>query len=245
MIIFEGRNGSSNVVSHLNSNPEIICYPEIMARCGGPRQKKLLRAMAEGEDPTGLIPFKGMQKFFHEPYEDKIQSPRITSIGFKTKLHDICILPEFFPFLVRQNFALVYLFRKNRLKAVISHINALRLNQKTSELNATQPEHVVEKLHVSVSQIQALLERRDFVESLHRWFYDKFTGPKTRICYEEMLQDEARFFSSLQTFLGVEPVATTGKFFKNTSDNLQEAVANYDELRQFCIANGYERFLED
>ena len=46
--IFEGRTGSSFVTSNLNSRENILCYPEILAKQGGEKQRGILNPICKG-----------------------------------------------------------------------------------------------------------------------------------------------------------------------------------------------------
>jgi hypothetical protein len=69
--------------------------------------------------------------------------------------------------------------------------------------------------------------------------------PTLQLYYEDMLRDETAFMGRVFDFLNVTPRAVKGKTLKNTSDDLREAVPNFDVLRARYIGTRYEAMFDE
>ena len=122
-ILFEGRTGSSHLISLLDAHPCIKAYYE-----------ELVPLKASGsKSQISWIEINLQPAFFS----------RYKAIGFKTKLSDVVDPDEFEQCLRGLNTNIIYMYRKNRVKAVISHIRSWLLKQKMNVYNATSANRVL------------------------------------------------------------------------------------------------------
>jgi hypothetical protein len=69
--------------------------------------------------------------------------------------------------------------------------------------------------------------------------------PTLRLYYEDLLIDERTIFARVLSFLEVQPKPLQGGTLKNTSDDLREAISNFDELRSHYLGTPYEQMLDE
>ena len=154
-------------------------------------------------------------------------------------------IPDAFLLLQEQGYRLIYLYRRNILKSIVSHLNSLRLREKFPGMsNAVSEDQVMGQIEVDLPAFDYLLKFRKISESLHHWFFDNFAGDKIKMSYEELLEDEAAFSTRTLRFIGVEQQQLHGAFYKNTPDTLREAVTNYAEFAAKFQGTEYAGFLD-
>ena len=242
-IIFEGRTGSSFIVSCLNSHPNVLCYPEILADSGPAVQKKLLKALIEGRPIEAINPKVAQPRYFHGDVNGKTDLQRV---GFKTKLNQIGYrrLEAFHYFLERHRFKLIYLKRRNIVKSVLSLYNAERLRKKYRSSNAENEHQIQGPIYIDPERFIQDLERREKLERAHEKFYQAFGLDKQIFYYEDLIQSQNLCLSHLLAFLGVKGIPLKGKFLKNTPDSLCDAVLNYEEFHKRLSGTRFEHCLE-
>lgn len=247
-IIFEGRTGSSYVVSVLNQHSSVLCMPEIFGKLGAGKQTEIMSAFLNGSDISQLYPFASDSKYYKKPYELKLTNDLISAYGFKTKLINVANIIEFSYFLEEHNIKLIYLSRLNIVKSVVSKLNALRMRALKGKSNADSRRDVLGPIQVDLNEFAMYLHQREKSEAWHSWFFEQHSGPKINLLYENLMKNEDTFFKCFFNFLNVEPsLAGTQetRFFKNTPDRLSEAVLNYDELLNQYIGTAYEPYFYD
>lgn len=241
VLLFEGRTGSSFVVSSLNTHPNVLCYPEILADRGGNRQRMILDALFAGRPVEHLNPCAANARYFkhgaHLPKD-------LTAVGFKVKLQQVHDVPELHDILVGREVRLVYLRRLNIVKAAVSEINAHRLWRKTGLWNAERADQIQGGIAVDPHRLVKRLRRRERLEAAHRAFFSLYDAPKVEILYEDLMKDEPGFFTRLLDFVGVADRPLQGSFYKNTPDLLHRAIHNYEEVSRFLSRRGFESYLD-
>ena len=241
VVIFEGRTGSSYLVSCLNSHPRVLCYPEILADVGPRRQERIVSAIVNGHPVEKINPYASDKRYYHEPSGQKRD---LEAVGFKTKLYQVRNLERFFFSLQDNAFKLIYLKRKNIIKSVLSLCNAHNLRREYGIWNAEHENRVLGAVHVDPEVFVRKLKERILLESAHEKFYEAYGGEKKIWYYEDLVSDQDGVFCALQNYLNVTHLQLSGKFFKNTPDTLSDAIENYDEIRNLFIGTSFEQFLE-
>jgi hypothetical protein len=246
MIMFEGRNGSSQLVSLLNAHPNILCYPEIAVSLDSEVQIELIKAVAGGRDLRPLTPYAADDTFYPQGFAKKWEAGAFQAVGFKTKVADLKNIVGAIDALENARYHVIYLKRSNPLKAVLSWINGRRIADKTNQWNARAPGDIDGPIQVNMDDFRNGLRHRQLLESLHRWFFDNYRGRKMTVAYEDMLADQAAFLGRVTGFLGSQCVASAfvGSFLKSTPDSLRKAVANYDDLEREYRNTEFARFLD-
>jgi hypothetical protein len=81
-------------------------------------------------------------------------------LGFKTKLVDVLDLPGFTELLHRKKVRVIQMQRRNRVKAVISRINAARLHEASGKWNLYDESDRLPPLEVDIAQFDQYLKER-------------------------------------------------------------------------------------
>lgn len=244
VILFEGRTGSSFTVSCLNSHPNVLCYPEVLAHRSAKEQRQLLKHIFLGK-PLERLPFVMLNKrYFHGGI---VPVQPLQCVGFKTKLQDVARVSKFHGYLHDHNFRMIYLRRRNLIKSALSMLNAHRLVQKFGQghWNASHKEQVQGAMYVSPDDLLAELTVRIRHEVWHQRFFDLYAGKKRVFFYEDLVRDARAFLEGVQDFLDVPYHDLKGVFLKNTPDRLTDAILNYDEIYALFEDTCFERFFEE
>jgi hypothetical protein len=246
LIMFEGRNGSSQLVSLLNAHAHSLCYPELMPGLEMEAQSRAITAVACGTDLREINGYAADDNYYPQGFERKWADGPFTSVGFKSKISDFKNMITAIDELEGADYRLIHLRRQNPLKAVLSWINGQRLAAKTQHWNARHPGEIQGPISVDMGDFKEGLRRRQMVESLHRWFFDNYRRNKIAVYYEDMLSSQYAFLSKILSFLGSPSVqsAFVGCFLKNTPDSLRAAVLNYDDLVREFGKTEFARYLD-
>ena len=227
VILFIERDGSTYLTSMLKSHPDIKADYERFA-------------VLKAKEATGEQQLAWVESFFSAPIIG-----RKGAIGFKTKLVDVLDKEGFRRVLNQRRCHIIQMTRNNIVKAVISRINARRLYEATGYWNLYKEEQRMPPLIIDLDEFdQFLKEREEAIKELN-----EFTGalelPKTEIVYEDLLQDKDIVLERLYAFLNIEPKAVESKPLKHTSDDLREAVDNFDELRAKYAGTKYKAMFDE
>ena len=71
-------------------------------------------------------------------------------------------------------------------------------------------------------------------------FVESLPLPVLRIAYEDLMTDEESFFRRIYDHLGVKYCELRGPTVKNISDDLRQAITNFDELRSIYAKTDYQ-----
>lgn len=225
VLLFEGRTGSSYLTTSLDSHPKVHALEEA-----------LVRLKKEGHEAQE----RWIRKALTPPLIG-----RWGSIGFKTKLRDISDPARFSALLKELDVKIIHMQRKNRVKVTVSEINCNILHQKTNYYNIYKEEDRLAPVSIDVEQFKRVLKMREDLDSQLKHFVEELRLPTLELYYEDILRDEADVLHRTYNFLGVPPILTKGTSFKNTSDNLREALLNFDELRAEFIGTPYENMFDE
>ena len=135
--------------------------------------------------------------------------------------------------------------RRNRVKTAISEVNCNILKEKTNQYQAYKPEDKLQPHIIPLEDFSYALDLREKLDGELTQFVDSLELEVCPIYYEDMLIDEENFMKNVYGKLGVPYVETSGKTFKNTSDDLKESVINFNELRDAYIGTMYESMFDE
>jgi LPS sulfotransferase NodH len=211
VVLFPGRVGSTYLISALQQHPDVHADGE---RLDGMREKGAGRQL-EWADSYLRGPMVGSHK----------------AIGFKTKLRDVLDPTGFANLLERRLAHLVVLGRRNDVKHAVSRITAKELHATTNRWNRFDAREGVAPVTIDVERFDALLER---IARDKQQIVDYAAGlpvPQLHLDYEELLVDHDAAFGRVLDHIGVARRPLEGATLKNTSDDLRDAIVNFDELR--------------
>lgn len=227
VVLFLERDGSTYLIGMLNSHPEIKTVYErfaVMRQKGQNAQEQLAWAT----------------EFFTPPFIG-----RKAAIGFKTKLVDVLDPEPFAQLLHEKECRVIHMRRRNRVKAVVSKINARRLYEATGNWNLYDKTDRRPPMNVAPEQFAALLQEREELDEELRSYVEQLSLPKLTVCYEDLLQDRDGVLQDVFAFLGVRPHPVEETTMKHTKDDLREALENFDALRARYEGTEYEQMFDE
>lgn len=227
VILFIERDGSTYLSSLLISHPEIQAVYErfaVLKQKGGQAKEQL----------------DWMRSYYTPPIIG-----RKAAIGFKTKLVDVIDRDGFTRILQEKGVSVIQMQRYNRVKAVISRINARRLHDKSGNWNLYKEEDRLPPMEVDPALFAQYLQEREAADEELDQYVAGLNLPKLRIRYEDLLTSRDEVLDSLFAFLNVRPLRLEGKTLKNTSDDLRDVVLNFDVLRQQYLGTPYAPMFDE
>lgn len=225
VILFEGRTGSSYLVTSISKHPNVRAGWEELV------QLKPLghEAQAEWADKALTAPLIG----------------RFGAVGFKTKLRDIANPTQFSQLLRERNVKVVHMQRRNRVKVAISEINCNVLHARTGSYNVYKEDDRLPPIRIDVAEFKSTLAMREQLDSDLKGFVDDLQLPTLDIYYENILLDEPNTLKTTYEFIGVTPRITKGASYKNTNDDLRNALLNFEELKASVSGTPYEDMFDE
>jgi LPS sulfotransferase NodH len=227
VILFIERDGSTYLTSLLISHPDIQAIYEHFAVL---RQK----------GATGANQLAWAEELYSPPLIGKSKA-----VGFKTKLVDVLDIEGFSELLRRRQVKIIQMRRRNRIKAVVSRINARRLYDATGNWNLYDKSDRMPPIEIELPLFETYLEEREAADDALQAYVEQLQLPTLKIVYEELLVDKDNILSSVFDFLNVTPKPVQEKTLKHTSDNLREVVLNFDQLRSRYQGTPYENMFDE
>ena len=234
-LVFQARSGSTYLTELLDSHPSILAQKEVFANLKR-RGKKRDWSKAE----TTQRQLEWMDEYYAAP-----PSLGVQSWGFKTKYADIRDKSGFAEILRKRDVRLIVLLRRNRVKVVVSFLNAVRLKRATGRWNMRGDLERLPPFSIDPEEFDGWL--RQFEEALGyiRQFADTLGQPKLDVEYEDLISAPGPTLRSICSFLGVPYVKMQSPTRKNTSDDLRRVVLNFDELRSCYAGTKYEPMFDE
>lgn len=236
VIFFYERSGSSWLVDMLNNHSEISCLPEVFSLNWN-----------TGEKEKRGQPIHNTETQVKEQLNRIYGKPKTKARGFKFKYP---VQYNHYPHVVdflnenKKDIRIIFLYRKNKLKGAISSQNNVRLRTLNQKSNLTGKDKGLPPLELNIQKAIKYTqnrERSDF--NFFKWA--KEFSHLHVITYEDLLDDTTSTFKGVCDFLNVSPAYNpTSKVRKSTPDSIQQAITNYDELREQLRCHPLEKYLE-
>jgi hypothetical protein len=137
------------------------------------------------------------------------------------------------------------MYRRNRVKAVVSRINGGRLYKKTGMWGLFEESNRMPPLEIDPEEFDQFLKHREKVDSELEDYVNHLGLPLFRLCYEDLLGKKDESLERLFQFLGARPMSVTGQTLKITSDDLRAAIVNFDQLRANYVGTQYEPMFDE
>jgi len=227
VVLFIERDGSTYLMSLLISHPNIHAVYERFA-------------VMKQKEQDAEAQLQWARKFYTPPLLS-----RIGAIGFKTKLVDIENLDGFSGLLREKKCRIVYMNRRNHVKAVVSRINARRLHEEVGTWNLYDEKDRMPPMIIAPEEFDAYLCERKQAESELNSYVDGLQLPTLQVCYEDLVTDRDGVLQYVFDFLDVPPEPVESKSIKHTSDNLHDVIINFDELKTDYVGTAYEAMFEE
>lgn len=227
VILFIERDGSTYMISMLESHPAIATVYERFAVM---RQK--------GEDAAAQLAWA--RDFYAAPIVGSTGA-----IGFKTKLVDVLDPQGFAALLQEKNVRVIQMQRRNRIKAVVSRINARRLYEATGNWNLYNKSDRISSLDIDPDTFAQYLREREEADAELTAYVNALDLPKLLVTYEDLLLNRDAVLQEIFSFLDVAPHPVQEKTIKHTKDDLREVVENFDQLRAAYVGTPYEAMFDE
>jgi LPS sulfotransferase NodH len=227
VILFFGRDGSTYLSSLLESHPDIR---QLYEQFGGMRKK--------GQGAKEQLDWA--RDFFTPSVIG-----RVGAVGFKTKIADVLDLEGFARLLREKRCHIIQMRRLNLVKAVVSRFTGRRLNEETGRWNLYKQEDRQPAMRVDPVEFDTYLKERESAYAYLETYVRQLDLPTLKIFYEDLMLDRDAVVRSVLAFLRVKPRALVGTTLKHTSDNLREAILNFNELRAHYRGSEYEAMFDE
>ena len=224
VLLFIGRTGSTYLTQALSSHPEIApgANWEPLEGKDGDKQLQAVRKLLT-QPPYGWHP----------------------AVGFKTKFK-VVKDPEGLAKLLRELGArIIVMQRRNSIKQVMSWLNAQRIHGATGYWNLYNKEDRLPPATIDVAEFDRRLEQVEKEKRALESYAKNMELPTLLLYYEDLLVDQRATLERVFSFLGVRFEPVQGGAIKNTSDDLREAVSNFDELRSHYVGTPYGQMFDE
>jgi len=230
VIIFQGRVGSTYLTEALDKHSEIVCWKEYFTTITD-HLDLYERKKRNKKGPTQL---EWLDNFYSSP------PMSCSAVGFKTKLKDVLDMEGFSQPLIKHHAKIIHLQRRNKVKLTVSKINAVRLNEATGDWNLYNESQRPEQINIDFEQFDSWLKDCEKRANTEAAFLSKMNLPMINIYYEDLFKENTDSLNKIMNFLGVEFENVQGDALKTTSNDLKEAIENFDELAARYKGTTYE-----
>jgi hypothetical protein len=170
---------------------------------------------------------------------------RYKAIGFTVKLIQLADSGSFARLLQEMNCRIIHLSRRNRVKAVVSHINGKRLKDATGKWGLFKEEDRPSAFEIDPVEFDKVLHHREQMDRELESYVDGMQLPKLFVCYEDLLLNRDAFLNRIFSFLEVKPLKVEGATLKITSDDLHDVLLNFNELKARYAGTMYEKMFDE
>lgn len=227
VMLFVERDGSTYLTSMLQIHPAIEARYETFA--------VLEQRGVSAEEQLGWA-----RDFLTPPLVG-----RRGAIGFKTKLVDVLDRDGFTRLLHERRAKIIHMQRMNRIKAVVSRINAFRLHEATGKWNLYDESERRPPMEIDVEEFHELVGEREKADEELEAYVHTLQLSTMRVRYEDLQLDKDSVARDVLAFLGVPHMALTGRPKKHTKDDLREVIINFDELRASFTGTSYVEMFDE
>lgn len=219
LMIISGRSGSSYLRALINQDERILMLGEMLARKDNIQQQKTVKDFFEGQ--------VGDNNYLNQK----------AVLGFKTKLNDIQNLPDFLTLINSYNPQVIINRRQNYLRQAISRERMLVLLSQTKEKygvghhSPRSRDDIVSPIKVDVDSVYRFTREFEARDKLIADFAEKLNRKPITLYYEDFAVNPKLAIDNLSEILGLKiNVENYNITYKNTANDLREAISNYDEL---------------
>jgi LPS sulfotransferase NodH len=226
LILFEGRTGSTWLCDMLDAHPHVRCQHEILKPAG-----------RKGGQDAILARFR---KAVTQPGKSGKQV-----LGLKAKLNQVGDVDAFRQLLVELNVDIIHMKRRNLVKQVISELRSIELAEKTGKPTLYKEEDRVPAAAIDPATFRTKFQQRLKREAVMDEYVQDLPLRNMLLFYEDLQVDRERTLAKVFEFLGVPGHNVTSNLLKHTSDDLRDAVQNFDELKATLAGTPYETMFDE
>lgn len=228
VLLFEGRTGSTHLIRSLDLHPRVRAMDERLSSILHLR----LGARTQYLWASWALRWTGFGRY--------------DACGLKTKFRDVADPAGFARLLTARGATIIHMRRRNRIKLVVSVLNASRLRDATGKWNLETEADRLPAFEIKIEVFKRLLEATEKRDRALEEYIDSLGLDVVAIDYEDLLADEQSVFNRVFGALGVEPIEIEKRsVLKGTSDDLRDAIVNFDELRAAFIGTPYEMMFDE
>lgn len=225
VLLFEGRAGSTFLIEHLDSHPQIRAHKEIL----GPLRKDPPQAQL---DRTRDVLTR---RLIH----------RYKAVGFKTKLR-ILNDPEGFSALLHElDVKIIHLKRRNRVKEALSELLSNILKSRINDYNIYDSKKRLDPIHLDYKKFNWTLRFREDLDSKLDEYISKLKLPVLSIIYEDILLGLDDQLNRIFSFINVKKAKTYSKMVKHTNEDLKKVITNFSEIKDQYVHTKYETMFDE
>ena len=220
LMVVSGRSGSSYLTKLVDRDNRLVMLGEMLVGKTELQQKQILHDFFQG-------------KLKNESFLGKK-----AAIGFKTKLNDVIDRQNFLNLIKQHQPIIIINRRRNFLKQAISRARMLVLLENTAKKYGKRHHSPVDKSDIvpaiKVDPDWIYRTAKNFAQrdkELEK-FSHKLNDRVATIYYEDFAVEPTVAIAKLSEILEIDiNIDNYDVTYKNTSDDLRQAVSNYDELK--------------
>jgi hypothetical protein len=125
------------------------------------------------------------------------------AVGFKTKPANVIDIDAFTRLVKDRNCKILQLTRRNRVKAVISHLNGKRLAEATGMWGLFDEDNRPKPFSIDPVEFNDVLKHRETVDKELEQYVKSLALPTLAFHYEDLLVNEPKVLTNIFSFLGV------------------------------------------
>jgi LPS sulfotransferase NodH len=246
------------MATRLNSHPHIVCHGEVLLPAV-PREPSLRGWLAERGYPRYARAVPALRRSFLDWVVAGQQEHDVKAIGLKLMYDQISLVPKIsynvppvgrilhdvgmLRWLRDHDALIIHTLRRNHLKTVVSHARAAHTSEYHRRGESQSPGGV--QIALPLRGLKARLNRIDLAERVARGAIKGM--PTVEVWYEDYVGSqrvdvEKRICAELGQDVPVGGLQSA--LVKVSSDNLREAISNYDEVAALLAGTRFEVFLE-
>jgi LPS sulfotransferase NodH len=228
LIVSQSRTGGTHLTSTLHAQRNIRCVSEPYPH---------LKLVTHSD-----------QILWSKMFYEESDASGLRAAGFRTKVKQLSDPEEFANFLNEQNIKVFYLRRDNKVKQAISSIRAIELFKRSGDFNVKGNASPLPPTVIPLGALKHHLRDIEAQSEQETAFFNvlppSIKANLTELRYEDMLENSGMFFGRVFSQLEVPlPATLPTNIKKNTSDDLHEAVSNYEELCSWLVTTPYSQFV--
>jgi LPS sulfotransferase NodH len=253
------RSGSTLVASRLNSHPCVICYEEVLLPSVD-SEPSLRQWLIENQHPRWSRILPSRRESFLNSVVETDPGPGVKVVGMKIMYDQVSLWPKLsymvpslgkawhdvrlLQWMKNNQVLVVHTLRRNHLKMLTSHTLAARTGRFHSR-DAAQKS----ALSMISLPLHGLIPRLRRIETAEKVARDAIQGLSAlEVWYEDYVGPEGQEIEAqLCAAIGVQvpDAGLRSPLAKVTSDNLQDTLANYDDVVRHLSGTRFERFLNE
>ncbi len=220
-----GRVGSTYLMELMNSHPNIHALSE---------------ELHDLQEKGSAAQLQWVRQYFSPPLIG-----RYKVIGFNTKLEQVLDLHEFGKLMKEFKCKVLNLQRRNRIKGTVSYFVGKKLSESTGMWGLFKDEDRPSAIYIDPVEFDEHLRIREQLQQDQDRYITGLGLPTLPLCYEDLLVNKDDVLQQIFTFLGVKQLPVQAASLKITSDNLRDAILNFDELKAKYIGTQYETMFDE